>query len=222
MKSTPKHQRGASLALYNPIMGKAADLEKLKADITARGDLPLMESNLVFGEGNIDCAVMFVGEAPGAKENESERPFVGPCGDLLDCMIDKIGLKRGDVYITNIVKRRPPGNRPPRAAEIRAYSEYLMRQIEIIDPKVIVTLGRFALSYFEPKAKLKCDHGRILPRADRWKVFPVYHPGAALRSTQKKDLFRDDLMKLPKVVSGEPAAETASSLPSSDASRITS
>jgi DNA polymerase len=193
-------------------MDKAAELKKIKAEIAARGDLPLMESNLVFGEGNIDCAVMLIGEAPGMKEDESKRPFAGPCGELLDCMIDEIGWKRADVYITNIVKRRPPDNRdprrnrPPLRAEIEAYQPYLTREIEIIDPKVIVTLGRFAMNYFVPSAKLKLDHGRILRAADDRIVFPVYHPGAALRSTQKKDLFRDDLRKLPKVVSGELAA----------------
>jgi uracil-DNA glycosylase len=192
-------------------MDKAAELKKLKAEIAARVDLPLMESNLVFGEGNIDCAVMLIGESSGMKENESKRPFVGPCGELLDCMIDEIGWKRADVYITNIVKRRPPDNRhprrnrPPSRDEIKAYKPYLTREIKIIDPKVIVTLGRFAMNYFAPDAKLKRDHGRIL-RVDDWMVFPVYHPGAALRSTQKKDVFRDDLRKLPKVVSGELAA----------------
>jgi uracil-DNA glycosylase family 4 len=198
-------------------MDKAAELEKLKADIAVRGDLPLMESNLVFGEGNIDCAVMFVGEAPGAKENESKRPFVGPCGDLLDGMIDKIGLKRADVYITNIVKRRPPGNRPPRGAEIKAYSQYLVRQIQIIEPKVIVTLGRFAMNYFKPDAKLMFDHGKIL-RVDHRVIYPVYHPGAALRSTKMKDVLCDDLMKLPRVVSAELGTEIAASMPSSKGS----
>ena len=174
-------------------MDKAAELKKLEAEIAARGDLPLMESNLVFGEGNIDCAVMFIGEAPGAKEDESKTPFVGPCGELLDCMIDEIGWKRADVYITNIVKRRPPDNRhplrnrPPSRDEIKAYEPYLTREIKIIDPKVIVTLGRFAMNYFAPSAKLKRDHGRILRAADDRIVFPVYHPGAALRSAQKAE-----------------------------------
>ncbi len=197
-------------------MDKAAKLKKLEAEIAARGDLPLMESNLVFGKGNPDCAVMFIGEAPGMKENESRIPFVGRCGELLDCMIDKVGWKRADVYITNIVKRRPPDNRsprrnrPPSRDEIKAYEPFLAREIEIINPKVIVTLGRFAMNYFEPRAKMTHDHGKVLPARDRPTVFPVYHPGAALRSTKMKDVLRDDLMKLPKVLSGELAADAAS------------
>jgi uracil-DNA glycosylase len=204
-------------------MDKAAELEKLKADIAVRGDLPLMESNLVFGEGNIDCTVMFIGEAPGVKEDEKRKPFVGPCGELLDCMIDKIGLKRADVYITNIVKRRPPDsrnpqrNRPPSRGEIKEYKPYLDREIEIIEPKVIVTLGRFAMNYFKPDAKLMFDHGKIL-RVDHRVIYPVYHPGAALRSTKMKDVLCDDLMKLPRVVSAELGMEIAASIPSSKGS----
>jgi DNA polymerase len=192
-------------------MDKAAELKKLEAEIAARRDLPLMESNLVFGEGNIDCAVMFIGEAPGVNEDRLKRPFVGRGGQLLDSMIVAIGWKRSDVYITNIVKRRPPDNRDPLPAEIEAYKPYLTRQIEIINPNVIATLGRFAMNYFAPYAKMTRDHGRVL-LVDGRTVYPVYHPAAALRSTQMMEVFRDDLKKLPKVVSGELAAEIAASI----------
>ena len=103
---------------------------------------------------------MFVGEAPGQNEDRLKRPFVGRGGQLLDRMIESIGWKRADVYITNIVKRRPPDNRDPSPDEIAAYRPYLTRQIEIINPKVVVTLGRFAMNYFLPMAKITRDRGR--------------------------------------------------------------
>src|SRR5258708_36834114 len=135
-------------------MDKAAELGKLEAEIAADASLPLRESNLVFGEGNTDCEVMFIGEAPGLNEDRLKRPFVGRGGQLLDQMNTEIGWKRADVYITNIVKRRPPENRDPLPNEIEAYKPYLTRQIEIINPKIIVTLGRFSMTYFLPESKI--------------------------------------------------------------------
>src|SRR5271156_3476021 len=142
---------------------KLTELNKLEHEIAADVSLPLRDTaNLVFGEGNIDCKVMFIGEAPGANEDRERRPFVGRGGQLLDQMIASIGWKRGDTFITNIVKRRPPENRDPLPAEIEAYKPYLTRQIEIIAPRVIVTLGRFSMNYFLPEAKITRDHGRPL------------------------------------------------------------
>jgi DNA polymerase len=123
-------------------------------------------------------------------------------------MIIGVGWKRADVYITNIVKRRPPDNRDPLPTEIEAYKPYLTRQMEIINPKVTVTLGRFAMNYFAPYAKMTRDHGRVL-LVDGRTVFPVYHPAAALRSKQMMEVFREDIKKLPKVVSGEFAGNHA-------------
>src|SRR6185437_403406 len=160
-------------------MSKLEDLKKLH-DEMVRADLPL-QTNLVFGEGNIDCDVLFIGEAPGQKEDELKRPFVGRGGQLLDRMIESIGWKRENVYITNIVKRRPPENRDPLPEELAAYTPYLTKQIQAIDPKVIVTLGRFAMNYFLPDAKMTRDHGRAF-KIDGRIIFPVYHPAAALRS----------------------------------------
>src|ERR1039458_1556186 len=142
-------------------MDKVAELKKLEQEIAARRDLPLMESNLVFGGGNIDCDVMFIGEAPGENEDRERRPFVGLGGQLLDQVIASIGWKREQVYISNIVKRRPPENRDPLPSEIEAYKPYLTRQIEIINPRVVATLGRFSMNYFLPEAKLTRDHGRV-------------------------------------------------------------
>lgn len=186
------------------IAEKTLELRRLKGDLMTNISLPLREANLVFGEGNINCEVMFIGEAPGANEDRVGRPFVGRGGQLLDEMIRGIGWKREDVYITNIVKRRPPENRDPLPNEIEAYKPYLTKQIEIIGPKMIVTLGRFAMNYFLPLAKITNDHGKV-SLVDGRMVFPVYHPAAALRATQMKDVFQADFKKIPKILSGEAA-----------------
>jgi uracil-DNA glycosylase family 4 len=197
------HQKSISPCGIMLYMDKAAELKVLEEEIAANKTLPLRESNLVFGEGNIDCAVMFIGEAPGMNEDRLKRPFVGRGGQLLDEMIASIGWKRADTYITNIVKRRPPENRDPLPEEIEAYKPYLTRQIAIIGPKVIVTLGRFAMNYFLPDAKITRDHGRAFS-VDGRIIFPVYHPAAALRSPQEMGgVLKEDFKKLPKVLKGE-------------------
>ncbi len=183
-------------------MDKQAELNKLETEITADTILPLRESNLVFGEGNINCGVMFVGEAPGFNEDRLKRPFVGRGGQLLDRMIQSIGWKRVDVYITNIVKRRPPENRDPNPEEIAAYRPYLTRQIDIVGPKAVVALGRFAMNYFLPDAKITRDHGRAFQVGERI-VFPVFHPAAALRSPEMMRELEADFKKLPALVRGE-------------------
>lgn len=189
-------------------MEKVGALKQLESEIAADASLPLRESNLVFGEGNPDCEVMFIGEAPGFYEDREKRPFVGRAGKLLDELIKEIGWKREDVYITNIVKRRPPENRDPLLEEIGVYKPHLTRQIEIIDPKVIVPLGRFAMNYFLPDAKITRDHGKVF-KIDGRLIFPVYHPAAALRSTEMMKTLREDFHKLPKVVSRDFTAEVA-------------
>ena len=188
----------------------------LEEEMAGDASLPLEPANLVFGEGSVGCAVMFIGEAPGANEDRLKRPFVGRGGQLLDDMIRGLGWKREDVYITNIVKRRPPENRDPSPAEIEAYQPYLTRQIAIIAPELIVTLGRFAMNYFVPTAKMTRDHGRPL-RIDGRIVFPVYHPAAALRSTEMMNVLRGDFKKIPAVLTGKLAAE----LPPAVESKVT-
>jgi uracil-DNA glycosylase family 4 len=187
-------------------MDKVAELKVLEAEIAANKELPLQESNLVFGEGDPNCAAMFIGEAPGVNEDRLRRPFVGRGGQLLDRMIAGIGWKRSDVYITNIVKRRPPDNRDPLPEEIVAYRPYLARQIEIVNPKVIVTLGRFSMNYFLPSAKITRDQGHGFLVNERI-VFPVLHPAAALRSTEMMKAFEESFKKLPAVIRGEMAPE---------------
>ncbi len=184
-------------------MEKQEKLNALKKELEM-ANLPLKNSaNLVFGEGDINCAVMFVGEAPGFNEDIQKRPFVGRAGQLLDECIKAIGWKRADVYITNIVKRRPPENRDPLPEEIEAYKPYLARQIEIINPKIIATLGRFSMNYFLPFAKISKDHGKIFEAAGRT-IFPLYHPAAALRATAVMNELKDDFKKLPDVAAGKP------------------
>ncbi len=179
-------------------MEKSKALKQLEAEMLANKTLPLRESNLVFGEGNIDCVVMFIGEAPGLNEDIQKRPFVGRGGQLLNKMIEKIVWKRKDVYITNIVKRRPPDNRDPLPEEIEAYKPYLTRQIEIINPKIIATLGRFSMNYFNPNLKISRDHGKIFRMNGRLLV-PFYHPAAVLRNANLLDEYEKEFKKLPKI-----------------------
>jgi DNA polymerase len=180
-------------------MSKEEALQELEEEMAQDKSLPLQESNLVFGEGDINCAVIFIGEAPGFHEDQLKRPFVGRGGQLLDKLINSIGWRREDVYITNIVKRRPPDNRDPLPEEIEAYKPYLARQIEIIDPKIIVTLGRFSMNYFLPTAKITRDQGKVFRLGKRFLV-PLFHPAAALRSPQTMKAFVESFQKLPLIV----------------------
>lgn len=178
-------------------MDKAGALKELSEEMAKNNSLPLT-TNLVFGEGNPGAEVVFIGEAPGEKEDELVRPFVGRGGQLLNQELEKIGWKREDVYITNIVKRRPPENRDPSPDEIAAYAPYLSRQIEIIGPPIIVTLGRFAMNYFLPDAKISRDQGKIFKMKKRC-IVPMLHPAAALRSPEMMAAFRETFKKLPKI-----------------------
>lgn len=179
---------------------RVRDLEKLKNEMAADRGLPLFgRANLVFGEGNPDTQVMFIGEAPGFHEDRLSRPFVGQAGKLLDKLLGDIGWPRESVYITNIVKRRPPENRDPLPEEIEAYKPYLKRQIEVLNPKIIAPLGRFAMNYFLPFAKISRDHGKAMPLAPHL-VVPQYHPAAALRATSVLKELEDDFKKLPDLL----------------------
>jgi DNA polymerase len=145
-------------------------------------------SRMVPGEGNPDAAVVFVGEAPGATEDALGRPFVGRAGKLLDELLAEAGLVRSDVWITNVVKARPPSNRDPKAAEIAHWMPWLARELELIRPKLVVPLGRHALKHFAPDAKIAEVHGRLLDGS----LFPLYHPAAAIYNvTLRPTLFAD-------------------------------
>lgn len=184
-------------------MGKTELLRDLGKEAAADKSLPLCgQANLVFGEGSADCKVMFIGEAPGFHEDQQKRPFVGRAGQLLRTMIREIGWKEEEVYITNIVKRRPPENRDPLPEEIEAYKPYLAKQIEIIDPKVIAPLGRFSMNYFLPEAKISRDQGKVF-RLNGRLVVPLYHPAAALRGTGVLNELRESFKRLPNIVEGK-------------------
>jgi DNA polymerase len=190
-------------------MDKLEALKKLEEELISNDSLPLRESNLVFGEGNHNCDVMFIGEAPGMNEDKLKRPFVGRAGKLLDVLIKSIGWEREQVYITNIVKRRPPENRDPLPEEIESYKPYLARQIEIINPRVIATLGRFSMNYFLPSAKIMRDQGKLFKWVERGEkggngtvrfIVPIIHPAAALRATSVLEALEASFKKLPAIL----------------------
>jgi DNA polymerase len=142
---------------------------------------------------------MFIGEGPGFHENEQGRPFVGAAGKFLDDLLGKIGTKRTDVFITNVVKCRPPGNRDPLPEELEACSDYLDRQIQGINPRVIVTLGRFSMARFLPNAKISEVHGQAMRIRGRL-IVPMYHPAAALHQGSLKPVIERDFALLPELI----------------------
>jgi uracil-DNA glycosylase len=152
-------------------------------------------TNLVPGEGSATAAVVLVGEAPGAKEDESGRPFVGGAGKLLDRLLEEAGLERSDVFITNVVKARPPGNRDPKADEVAHHWPWLDAQLAIIAPQLLVPLGRHALARFAPDAKIAEAHGSVLEHDGR-RLFPLYHPAAALYNGGLRATLMDDARAL--------------------------
>jgi uracil-DNA glycosylase family 4 len=161
------------------------------------------------GEGPAEAAIMFIGEGPGFHEDRQGRPFVGAAGKFLEELLTSIGLDRTKVYITNLVKCRPPGNRDPREDELEVCtSSYLERQIEAINPKVIVTLGRFSMARYFPNARISSVHGRAQPVNGRL-VVPMYHPAAALHQPALRSAIEADFQRLPDWI--EKAADLAPS-----------
>jgi DNA polymerase len=154
-------------------------------------------TNAVPGEGNPEARVMFIGEAPGWHEDKQGKPFVGNSGRFLDELIESAGLTRDEVFITNIVKHRPPGNRDPLPDEIAACSGYLERQIAAIDPDVIVTLGRHSMNRYFPGERISKIHGTSKRIGTRL-VVPMYHPAAALHNGALRSTIEDDFKRLPK------------------------
>lgn len=183
-------------------MTKQETLAKVYADMEAAvSQLPLANeaTDIIPGEGSAEADVMLIGEAPGYYESVQRRPFVGRSGQLLRQTLTEVGLPPEKVYISNIVKARPPENRDPLPAEILAYKPYLDREIEIIDPALIVTLGRFSMAKFLPDVKISQVHGRL--HKAKWNtrsifILPMYHPAAALRGTQIKESFVNDFQKI--------------------------
>ncbi len=175
-------------------MGSEAKLAQVADEVRActRCALAARRTHAVPGEGNVLSDVLLVGEGPGAREDATGRPFVGPAGQLLDELLHGIGWERGDVFITNVVKCRPPGNRDPEPAETAACSEYLDRQESALEPSVVVTLGRHSLQRYLPGARIGAVHGSLRRAYSGLHVFPMYHPAAALhQASLRETLFRD-------------------------------
>jgi DNA polymerase len=163
-------------------------------------ELQHSRKNAVPGEGPENSDIMFIGEGPGFHENEQGRPFVGAAGKFLEELLTKIGLSREEVFITNVVKCRPPGNRDPRPEEVEICTKtYLDRQIQAINPKVIVTLGRFSMNLLIPDAKISNVHGQPVQIKGRL-VVPMYHPAAALHQGSLRPVIQNDFSKLPQLI----------------------
>jgi uracil-DNA glycosylase family 4 len=156
--------------------------------------------NAVPGEGPVDADIMFIGEGPGFHENEQGRPFVGAAGKFLEELLSDIGLSREEVFISNVVKCRPPGNRDPLPDEVKTCtSNFLNRQIAAINPKVIVTLGRFSMNLLVPNSKISQVHGQAIKIHDRL-VVPMYHPAAALHQGSLRPVIKQDFTQLPRLI----------------------
>lgn len=164
-----------------------------------RCPLARTRSRTVPGVGPAHADIMFIGEAPGAREDESGVPFVGPAGQFLDELLGGIGLTRAEVYIANVVKCRPPANRDPEPSEIDACAPYLDRQIATVDPKVVVTLGRFSMARWFPGQTISRIHGQP-KHVDGRVVVPMYHPAAALHNGSLRSVIAADFARLPEFI----------------------
>ena len=175
-------------------------LKELSKDIIDKNicsELKKAATQLVMGDGDPEADIVFVGEAPGKKEDEQGLPFVGAAGRFLNEMLAVAGLDRSDVYITNIVKYRPPDNRDPLPEEKKEFWPYLMRQLEIIDPKIVITLGRHSGAAFIPDLHISRDHGyarKVRYHDHEFLVIPLYHPAAALYNGSMRQVLIDDFL----------------------------
>lgn len=177
-------------------------LDQLATEIIEQNicpDLAAQATQLVMGSGNPNANILFIGEAPGKKEDEQGVPFIGAAGKFLDTMLAAAGMNRDDVYITNIVKYRQPNNRDPKPAEKAAFLPFLLKQIDIIQPKVIITLGRHSMEYFLPDQKIGHIHGQ--PRQIKlggkdYTIIPLFHPAAALYNGSLRQTLLDDFVSV--------------------------
>jgi DNA polymerase len=185
-------------------------LAQISQEVTecTRCELHRTRKNAVPGEGPADTEIMLIGEGPGFHENEQGRPFVGAAGNFLEELLAQAGLQRSDVWIGNVVKCRPPGNRDPQSEELSACDEYLERQINAINPKIIITLGRFSMAKFVPGAKISAVHGQMRKVRRRF-VIPMYHPAAALHQPKWRPQIMADFAKLPDQLEQAQAALAA-------------
>ena len=168
--------------------------------VCTKCELHYSRKHAVPGEGPAHAELLFIGEGPGFHENEQGRPFVGAAGKFLEELLAHIGLRRDQVFITNVVKCRPPGNRDPRPEEVEiCTSLYLDRQVQAINPKVIVTLGRYSMAKYLPNGKISDLHGQAIWVKGRL-IIPMYHPAAALHQASLKPIVERDFAKLPELI----------------------
>jgi uracil-DNA glycosylase family 4 len=178
-----------------------SELEALAVEVAkcTRCLLHRGRTKAVPGEGPSDADIMFIGEAPGFHEDQQGRPFVGAAGNFLDELLEMIGLSRREVYIANVIKCRPPGNRDPLPEEIEACKPFLDRQIELIEPKLVVTLGRFSMARAFPKTRISRIHGQ--PRKIGGVIYyPMYHPAAALHQPSLRRTVEEDMLQIPELL----------------------
>ncbi len=191
-------------------MDKQKLLDQIKADILSKNicpDLAKQATQLVFGSGNPNAEVVFIGEAPGKNEDQKGEPFVGASGKFLDEMLASVNLSRKDIYITNIVKYRPPNNRDPLPEEKEAFLPFLYAQLAAIEPKIIVTLGRHSTNCFLPGLQISQVHGQaetikvqVHGEERAWIILPLYHPAAALYNGGMRQVLLDDFAAVPAII----------------------
>ena len=177
---------------------KQTRLDQITADMLADNvcaELAKTATNIVPGEGNPNADIVFIGEAPGRQEDLTGKPFIGAAGRVLSELLEGIGLERKDVFITSIVKFRPPNNRDPKQSEKEESWPYLLRQLRVIEPKLVVTLGRHSMGYFVPNQTIAQVHGKLIEGGE-WPVLPIYHPAAALYNNSTKAVLQEDFAAL--------------------------
>jgi uracil-DNA glycosylase family 4 len=182
---------------------KQAQLDQIAADIVKNNvcpDLAKAATHLVFGEGSATAEIVFIGEAPGKNEDLTGKPFIGAAGKFLNEMLAQIGLRREDVYITSILKYRPPKNRDPRPEEKIAFMPYLQAQLDVIQPLLIVTLGRHSTNCFLPDLQISKVHGQVIKHDGGHTFLPLYHPAAALYNSGMRQTLIDDFMQIPRII----------------------
>lgn len=184
------------------VQDKQASLDQIKADIVQDNicpDLAKAATHMVFGEGSPAAEIVFIGEAPGKNEDLQGRPFIGAAGKFLNEMLATIGLNREDVYITSILKYRPPNNRDPLPEEKISFLPYMQAQLDVIQPKLVVTLGRHSTNCFLPDLQISKAHGQ--PQQYKGQaLLPLYHPAAALYNGSMRQMIIDDFMSIPRII----------------------
>ena len=193
-------------------MSELAELYRMVAACQDCEELARTRNRTVPGTGADDAQIVFIGEAPGFHEDQQGLPFVGQAGQFLDHLLTTIGLSRSDVYICNVIKCRPPGNRDPLPAEIKNCQKWLDKQLELISPKMIVTLGRYSLARYFPGESISKIHGKER-KFNNIVCFPMYHPAAALHQQNLRQTIEADMLKIPSILATSEEAKEEESKP---------